>query len=260
MEIPGLFLILLGAALSAQPPRVSESTQSFRPTGPDTPRAAATPAQLSHEARGDIFMARKMYREAIEVYRQGPDDSAILQNKIGIAYHQMMDLNGARKQYEKAARMSPRYSEAINNLGTVYYARKNHKRAIAYYKKALEVAPNSASIHSNLGTAYFARKKYEDALNSYQKALELDPEVFEHRGSNGVMLQERSVTEKAKFHFFLSKSYAKAGNIERSLLYMRMSLEEGFKDRHLYREAPEFSKLQELPEFKEIIGKEYRVL
>ena len=57
---------------------------------------------LSGEARGDIFMARKMYREAIEVYREGPADSAVMLNKIGIAYHQMVELDAARKLYEKA--------------------------------------------------------------------------------------------------------------------------------------------------------------
>ena len=46
----------------------------------------------------------------------------VIVNKIGIAYHQMMNLDLARKHYERAVKLDPKYSEAINNLGTVYYA------------------------------------------------------------------------------------------------------------------------------------------
>ena len=126
--------------------------------------------------------------------------------------------------------------------------------------KALKLAPRSASIHSNLGTAWFARKNYQRASEAYQKALELDPEVFEHRSTNGVLLQERSVAERAKFHFYLSKTYAKAGHAERALIYMRKALEEGFKDRQKFVEEPEFASLQKLPEFQQLLELQPRVL
>lgn len=221
--------------------------------------AAVKPA-LTPEQRGDIFMARKMYREAVEVYRDGAGASPILANKLGIAYHQMASLPQARRQYELAAKLDPKYAEAINNLGTVYYAQKNYRRAVSQYKRALALNPNSASIRSNLGTAYFARKKYKDALEEYQKALELDPEVFEHRNSHGVLLQERSVEERAKFHYYLAKTYAKSGQQERALLYMRKSIEEGFKERNKYLEDEEFFTLRALPEFQELMKLEARAL
>src|SRR5438067_160934 len=82
-----------------------------------------------------------------------------------------------------------------------------------------------------LDTAFFARKNYKQAAESYQKALSLDPDLFEHRSSWGVMLQERSVEERAKFHYYLAKTYAKAGMNERALLYIRKALEEGFTER-----------------------------
>ena len=51
---------------------------------------------LTAEQRADILMARKMYRESIDVYRESPLDSAVIQNKIGIAYHQMLQFELAR--------------------------------------------------------------------------------------------------------------------------------------------------------------------
>src|SRR5258708_2444222 len=221
---------------------------------------AQSTEQVTPDMRGDIFMARKMYREAAEAYQDGSKSDPVLLNKTGIAYHQMMELRTARRYYERAIKTNPQYAEAINNLGTVYYADKSFRRAINQYKKALRYSPDSASIYSNLGTAYFARKDYKDASVAYEKALSLDPEVFESRNSRGVLLQERSVEERAKFHYYLAKTYAKAGQNDRALLYIRKSIEEGFKDKKKYQEDPEFAKLRDLPEFKELMLLEPRVL
>ena len=228
---------------------------AFIAVGDTQPQAKITP-----ETRGDIFMARKMYREAINAYEEGPKNDAILLNKTGIAYHQMLDLRTARKYYQLAVKANPHYAEAVNNLGTVYYAAKSYRRAITQYKKALRYSPESASIYSNLGTAYFARKNYKEASLAYEKALSLDPDVFENHNTTGVLLQERSVEERAKFHYYLAKTYAKAGLNDRALLYMRKCIEEGFKDKKKFQEDPEFAKMKDLPEFKELLALEPRVL
>ncbi len=224
-----------------------------------TPAQAPKPG-LSDEMRGDIAMARKEYRQAIEHYKAIEPATHISYNKIGIAYHQLLELGQAKRYYERSMKAKPDYAEAINNIGTVYYAAKSYRRAVSWYNKALAQAPRSASIYSNLGTAWFARKNYEKASIAYQKALELDPEVFEHRSTQGVLLQERSVNERAKFHFYLAKTYAKAGHFERALLYMRKALEEGFKERQKFVEEPEFAQLQQNPEFQELLKLQPRVL
>jgi tetratricopeptide (TPR) repeat protein len=122
------------------------------------------------------------------------------------------------------------------------------------------LTPGSASIHSNLGTAYFARKKYKEAFEEYQTALSLDPEVFEHRNSHGVLLQERSVDERAKFYFYLAKTYAKSGQTDRSLQYIRKAIEYGFKERTKFAEDSDFKAMQQLPEFQELMKLEARAL
>jgi len=205
-------------------------------------------------------MARKMYREAAEIYKQCPLDSAVIQNKIGIAYHQMMQTDIAKRYYERAIKLDPNYAEAINNVGTIYYSRKSYRRATKLYQRALTLAPNSASIYSNLGTAFFARRNYKKAAEIYEKALALDPEVFEHRNSWGILLQERSVEERAKFYYYLAKTYAKAGMNDRALTYIRKALEEGLTERKKMMEDPEFASLRKLPEFQELLTMEPRVL
>lgn len=233
------------------------------PKSPDhVEKAAPGPAKepLSPEKRADILMARKMYREAAETYKEGPLDSAIIQNKIGIAYHQMMQIDLAKRYYERAIKLDADYAEAVNNLGTIYYSKKSYRRATKLYQRALKLSPKSASIYSNLGTAFFARRNYKSASEAYQQALALDPEVFEHHNSWGVLLQERTVEERAKFHYYLAKTYAKAGMNDRAISYIRKALEEGYPDRKKMMNDPEFSALRELPEFQQLLTMEPRVL
>lgn len=256
-----LVLLLLAGRMSGQTP----------PADTQAPPAAEA-AALTPETRGNIFMARKMYREAIDAFTlalkscpKKPKEAdkpqcAVLFNKLGIAHQQLNQRDAARRHYEQALRLNPKYAEAVNNIGTVHYANRSYRRAVSQYRKALKLAPKSASVYSNLGTAYFARKQYEDAAKAYQEALALDPDVFEHRSSYGVMLQERNVEERAKFHYYLSKAYAQAGVSDRALQHIRRALEEGFKEKKKFLEEPEFEKLRELAEFKELMALEPRVL
>src|SRR5262249_48623246 len=115
------FAVILGAACA-----------SAQVDSAETPRPTTTPKpEISLEMRGDIFMARKMYREAIDTFKSGSPSDPVLFNKTGIAYHQMMQLDNARRSYEQALRLRKDYVEAMNNVGTVYYAKKSYRRAIA---------------------------------------------------------------------------------------------------------------------------------
>ncbi len=199
-------------------------------------------------------MARKMYRDAIDMYRQEPDDSAVIANKIGIAFHQLLEFDLAKKNYQRAIKLDPKYSEAINNLGTIYYAERSFRRAITYYKRALKYAAPSASVYANLGAAYFARSDYNRATKCYEEALKLDPDVFEHHSTFGTLMQERTTGDRAIFHLYLARMYAKSGANERAIIYLRKALEEGIKDRRKIPDIPEFASLKTDPAFKQLLA------
>jgi tetratricopeptide (TPR) repeat protein len=112
----------------------------------------------------------------------------------------------------------------------------------------------------NLGSAWFSRKNYERAQQAFQTAVHLDPEVFERHGNYGVMMQERNIEERAKFHFYLARMYAKSGRNELAMQYLRKALEEGFRERQKVAEAPEFTPLRTLPEFQALLKLDPRVL
>jgi tetratricopeptide (TPR) repeat protein len=248
---PILALVMAGV-VSAFSSTVVLAAQSTSP--------APTLPKLTLEQRGDLYMARKMFREAIDAYREGPRNSAILWNKIGIAYHQLGELEPAKKSYERAIKLDKKYADAINNEGTVFYAQKKFRTAIARYTKAITITPNSASFWSNLGTAWYARGKFEEMTKAYARALQLDPDVFEVHGSVGTRMLDRSVEDKARYHYELARMYAGVGKNELALQYLRKALEEGFKEKDKVQQAKEFAELRETREFQDLMTLEPRVL
>src|SRR5215831_1869108 len=72
-------------------------------SGTTTQDSAPQSKQLSMEERADIFMARKNYADAVDYYSRAlrqSRQSAVLWNKIGIAYQQQMNFTAARKAYK----------------------------------------------------------------------------------------------------------------------------------------------------------------
>jgi tetratricopeptide (TPR) repeat protein len=250
--------LIVTTGLSFQSPPV-QTADGLRPVTAPPSNVQSNP-ELTPEVRGDIMVARKMYREAIDYYKSGATTNAVLANKTGIAYHQLGDLDNAKKFYERAAKLKPDYAEAINNVGTIYYAQKSYRRAISQYRKALRLTPKSPSMLSNLGTALFARKQFDEALTVYRQALAIDPDIFEQRGTQGVLIQDLSIEEKAKYYYALAKTYATAGMTDRTLQCIRRALEQGFKEREKFNQDPEFAFLKDNPEFKEILAAEHKVL
>ena len=209
--------------------------------------AAANPAdrQLSGEEMGDLYMARKQYREATDQYRMLSElnpHNAVYLNKLGIALHQQTALGAALKYYERAVKVDPRYADAENNIGTIWYQRKKYSKAIRAYQKAIKMRDDMPVLYSNLGYAFFSLGKYDDSIAAFRTALAKDPQFFE-RGSSrtGSILQDRSVPDRGRFYFLLAKSFAEAGNVERAVFYLRKAKEEGYAQMNEVKKDPAFA-------------------
>jgi tetratricopeptide (TPR) repeat protein len=208
---------------------------------------------MSPEERGDLLMFHGQYLEAIDAYRKGPRDSAVVWNKIGIAYHHMFALDEAKMDYERALHLRPKYGEALNNLAAIYYAQSDYGKAEKLYHRALKLIPDSATAYNNLGTAYFAEGKFKQGAAAYRAAFAIDPKVF-----NGDPLQTiseaSSTAERARVDFCLAELYAQAGMKEQAIEYLRKALDAGFNDNRRLMQDQEFASIRRTPEFAQLMG------
>ena len=240
------------------PSRIQDSNTILTPQQlrrAEPPPANASPAEL--EIRADSLREEKMFSDALDYYRAAIAKgarTAELYNKQGIAELQLTRLADARKDFERAIKLNKQFPEAYNNLGVVNYIQKKYKNAIKEYGKAVELRESSASFHSNLGTAYFARKEFEKANTEYIRAMELDPDIFERRAQGGISAHLSSPEDRAHYDYVMAKLFAKSGNPDRSLQYLRKAMEEGYSKINDVFKDNEFAELRKDKRFGELMA------
>jgi tetratricopeptide (TPR) repeat protein len=218
------------------------------------PSPTATAKELEDQA--DQLRSQKAYLDAIDYFQAAiakAPDNASLYNKMGISELMLQRYREAGRHFQEAVKRDRKLAEAYNNLGVVQYERKKYRAAIKQYKKAAEISPTSASFFSNLGAAYFAQKKFEEATKAYAQAVRLDPNIFEHSSRTGIAAQMSSPQDRAHYSYVLAKLYAKMGDTDHSLQYLRKAMEEGYKKVDDAYKDPEFAELRKDARFAELM-------
>jgi len=235
--------------LSADHPTAPSQVQNPEPR---------SPATLTNEERADIFMARKSYSDAADYYSRAlkqsslpAHQSAVVWNKLGIAYQQLEEYTLATVAYKKSIKADAGFAEPLNNLGTTFYMQDKYKKSVKYYQRGIKLKPNIASFHVNMGTADYRLKRYKEAVDEYRAALTLDPDILTEHSPTGTVMQTRGAD--SKFFFYLAKSFAIVGRTDEAIRYLRRAFEDGFKDQKLLAEDPDFKKLNQNPAYLELI-------
>jgi len=255
LAIPAVSFLLVSVFLPALAQAPSET-----PAAPSPPAATAQgqAEKLPDEERARLYLARKEYREAQELFYRltlEQPKNPVYWNELGISLHHQMELRAALKCYERAFKLDPSYADALNNAGTIYYEQKKFSRAIRAYDKAIALRGGYAPFYVNLGYAYFGTKDYEDSIGAFRKALEIDPTAFEaSRSRSGTVIEDRSLSvDRAHFYFLLAKSFAESGNVERCLIYLRKASDEGYPRMNDVKTDPAFAAMLKVPEVQELL-------
>jgi tetratricopeptide (TPR) repeat protein len=252
-----LFLALACAAACFTQPKAFAQLEVAPPLlrAVEPPPRDWTSQQL--EERADSLRAQKLYLDAIDYYKAAEKSrkthSAALYNKIGITELQMQRFRDADKDFHRAIKADKKYADGYNNLGVIYYLNKKYGKAVKQYRKAIKLYEQSASYHSNLAAAYFSQKKFETAMVEYARALQLDPEIFERTSQTGVAAQMSSPEDRAHYDYMVAKMYAQMGLADRSLLYLRKAMEEGYRGIDAVYKDSEFAGLRKDPRFLELM-------
>lgn len=245
MILPALFLILVFPLTSRAQQDAAGQVRQVSTVQPASVQPQMTPLQLG-ELRADILMARKMYPEAIKAYeklaRQEPKNPTVF-NKLGVAYEVWGNNGLAERYFKKAIKADKTYASAYNNVGTVEYAKHHYGSAIKWYGKTLKLRADMPAVYSNLGYAYFDEKKYPEAMSCFQKAIQIDPLIFQEKGDNGSVVQQRGIADPGLFYFFVARTYAQLGNAERTAHYLTMARDDGYQKFVSAKTDPAFAKV-----------------
>jgi tetratricopeptide (TPR) repeat protein len=246
-----LFASLIPCASGQSTSEEIQIAPPLRRVAPPSPDAPA----VELERQGDDLRSRKQYLDALDYYKaaMAKAQTAALANKLGITELMLQRFKEAGRDFEHAVKIDRTFADAVNNLAVIDYERRKYRGAVKQYKKAIALRPDSASFYSNLGAAYFARKDFERATKAYAKAVQLDPDIFEHTSHTGITAQMASPEDRAHYDYVVAKLYAKMGDKDHSLEYLRKSMEEGYKDVKNAYTDPEFADLRKDARFDELM-------
>lgn len=219
------------------------------PSGPPHVDARQQAAR-TFELKGDIARAKEEFGSAETWYRAALANdrgNPALANKLGLVELKQNEMDAARRSFGDAIRRDPGYVDALNNLGAVYCLEKKYRPAIKYLKQALALDEQRAVTHLNLAEAWMGQKQIDRAITEYTRALELDADILNSPGSEGVNAQIRTPEQQAIVDFLIAKAYAKRGNLDGALDYLRRAKDAHYRDMASVYTEPEFSALWKDP-------------
>jgi len=214
----------------------------------DVPKDPMQRSQYS-ELKGDIARAKQEYPLAIAYYRSALTinrHSAVLYDKLGVAELKMNNYKAAQGYFKQSLKYDPHYINALNNLGALACLNKKYPDAVIYLKQALAQDESSAPTHINLAEAWIGMGEIDRAMTEYARALELDGDVLS-ADKSGLVAQVSTPEQQARVNFLIARAYARRGNAEGALEFLRRARDGGYPHMKEVYSDPEFAALQHDP-------------
>jgi tetratricopeptide (TPR) repeat protein len=154
----------------------------------------ATLIPLELIRKGDEFLEKRMYQDAIHCYDQAlkiePHSEVALYKKgnalkkldhanawynEGLALSNLHKYDEAIVCYDKALDLDPNNANAWYNKGLALNSLARYEEAINYFDRGIKIDPNNANAWYNKGYALHYINEHKKAISCYDKALDLDP-------------------------------------------------------------------------------------
>ncbi len=167
--------------------------------------------------------AIKVLEEALE-FNKSQKKQAEIYNRLGVAHHQIQDLDRAIKDYKQAVQIAANIGDdeglALNqnNLGNAYYDLKEYDQAhinysisLGLHKKNLNDRGMSVTYY-NIGNTYKSQGKYNSAINNLQQSIDI-----------ALKIDDKEVL--AKNYFSIAQTYKLTENYSQALNYYKRFFE-----------------------------------
>ncbi len=129
--------------------------------------------------KGNALLALKDPYQALECYEQASEhiqESAIISNNIGSAYHQLEDINNAELYFKEALFYDYEYAPAYINLSTLFCEMGMVTDGERVASEGLRYFPDNTDLLSVHAKAMTAQSRMHEALEDLHRALEVNPQ------------------------------------------------------------------------------------
>ena len=190
------------------------------------------------EKAGKIEEATRENEEALEI---DPNEVQAHINLI-ILYGRAGQIEKAKQHYAAAVSLSPNRADAYYNYGVLLFKQREHREAEQAFELALQINPFYAEARHNLGYLLEQQGQLDEALEQYRKAIEDRPDFRLARFHLGrILVNQKKFNEAIQeflktlspedestpsYLYALAAAYARAGNRESALLYIRKAREQ----------------------------------
>ncbi|WP_242040423.1 tetratricopeptide repeat protein [Anabaena subtropica] len=130
-----------------------------------------------HYHLGIAYSRLKNYQQAITHYETAiklpiyPILKLGAYNNLGSLLKASGDLNGAKKAYETALKIDPKFATGHYNLGMICKTLNLFTEAIACYQKAIKLKPNYAEAYQNLGVVQLKVGNVQASITAFKNAI-----------------------------------------------------------------------------------------
>lgn len=188
-------------------------------------------------------------------------------------YYGESDPGAAETAFGRAAELQPEWAWPLNGLGIIEFTQGRRGAAEELFARALTLEPGWSRPHSDMAILYRRAGELGVAFDHAREALAIEPDHPVNHFNYGVILDELGRHEEARAEYErviaeapelpqaaynLACGYARQGDVEAALPYLRraIALDESFREYAI--EDPDFDRVRADSGFAQLIHGESR--
>lgn len=149
---------------------------------------------------GKTYAIEKKFKTAVKTLKRCEKrvkEKGIFSYYIGKMYVDKGNLQQAKKYFQKAAKLEPKFSQATMALGLVYEEQKKPAKAIRTYKKYLKKFPDDSLILTRIVPLMFAGEKFVDVIPYAERLSDYEPDNLNLKVKLGILYTDAKQYNRA---------------------------------------------------------------
>jgi tetratricopeptide (TPR) repeat protein len=225
----------------------------------------------AHNNLGNLMLHIGNYDEAIKHYTEAlsiDPHQAEIYNNLGTAFIYKGDIKKAIESYQDSLREKPDYAGAVNNLKNARINQKILAGLLVKTQGLVKSAPRNPALHTKLGDIYRHLGEFDKAVDQYNNAISIQPKCIQ--AMNGLVLVYTNLQEYTKaldvlqgmkqiqpgnpeVYYNIACIYAKQNMSDKSIEWLKQSIEKGFHDWDLIKRDPDLASIRNTTFINELI-------